>query len=229
MGKRRVVFGLIALVLLLVTGAAIADTGGSMGGGSWGGGGGGGGYSGGGGGYSGGGGGYSSSSSGGGGSWSHSSSGGGGWSSSDGSSGGGAMPPAVILFLTDDLVDNLFILAVGYALGGVWWWLGLAAAGGRWFVALSTYVWVYAKTGTGDVFSFRWWFEGKDSSVDEAYKPTSVKTWLRSFGRRDTYVFVWMIVCLCGFPHWIIGHGLLIAAVNVSLLVLHFTVFRGQR
>jgi uncharacterized membrane protein len=116
MGKRRVVFGLIALVLLLVTGAAIADTGGSMGGGSWGGGGGGGGYSGGGGGYSGGGGGYSSSSSGGGGSWSHSSSGGGGWSSSDGSSGGGAMPPAVILFLVGIAAIVIFIKL--YADGG---------------------------------------------------------------------------------------------------------------
>ncbi len=131
--------------------------------------------------------------------------------------------------LSDDLVDNLFILAAGYALGGVWWWLGVAAAGGRWFVALSTYLWVFVTTGTGDVFSFRWWFEGKDSSVDEAYKPTSVKTWLRSFGRRDTYVFVWMIVCLCGFPHWVIAHGLVIAAVNVSLLVLQFTVFRNRR
>ncbi len=131
--------------------------------------------------------------------------------------------------LTDDIVDNLFILAVGYALGGTWWWLALGAAGGRWLVAVSTYIWVYATTGTGDVFAFRWWFEGEGTSVDEAYKPTSVKTWVRSFGRRDTYVFIWMIVCLAGFPYWVIGHGLVIAAVNVSLLVLHFVVFRGRR
>lgn len=131
--------------------------------------------------------------------------------------------------LSDDLVDNLFILAVGYGLGGVWWWLALGAAGGRWLVAVATYVWVFATTGTGDVFAFRWWFEGESTSVDEAYKPTSVTTWLRSFGRRDTYVFVWMIVCAAGLPYWVIGHGLVIAAVNVSLLVLHFTVFRGAR
>ncbi len=85
MGHRWAVFGLIALVVLLFAGGALADTGGSMGGGSWGGGGGGGGggYSGGGGGYSGGGGGgysgggYSGGGgggySGGGGGWSHSS------------------------------------------------------------------------------------------------------------------------------------------------------------
>jgi phosphatidylglycerophosphate synthase len=131
--------------------------------------------------------------------------------------------------LTDDLVDNLFIVAVGYGLGGVWWWLALAAAGGRWLVAIGTYVWVYATTGTGDVFAFRWWFERADASAQEVYKPTSVTTWLRSFGRRDTYAFVWMIACLCGFPYWVIPHGLVIAAINVSLLVLHFTVFRNRR
>ncbi len=131
--------------------------------------------------------------------------------------------------LTDDIVDNLFILAVGYGLGGVWWWLGLAAACGRWFQSICVYIWVYSTTGTGDVFSFRWWFEGKEASTDEVYKPTNVTTWLRSLGRRDTYVFVWMIVCLARFPQWVIGHGLVIAAINLSLLVLHFTVFRGRR
>jgi len=131
--------------------------------------------------------------------------------------------------LTDDIVDNLFILAVGAGLGGTWWWLGLAAASTRWFQSLVIYIWVYSKTGTGDVFSFRWWFEDANSSVDEAYKPTSIKTWLRSLGRRDTYVFIWMIVCLAGFPQWVVGHGLVIAAINITILILHFTVFRNRR
>jgi uncharacterized membrane protein len=80
--RTRGLIGLIVLLVLVIAGAAIADTGGSMGGGSWGGGGGGGGYSGGGGGYSGGGGGGYSG--GGGGSWS-SGGGGGSWSSGGGS------------------------------------------------------------------------------------------------------------------------------------------------
>ena len=42
-------------------------------------------------------------------------------------------------------------------------------------------------------------------------------------------MFVWMVMCLVGFPYWVVGHGLAIAAVNVSLLVLHFTVYRGRR
>jgi phosphatidylglycerophosphate synthase len=131
--------------------------------------------------------------------------------------------------LSDDIVDNLFIVAVGAGLGGVWPWLGLAAAGGRVVVALTTYLDVYRRTGTGDVFAFRWWFETDKATADDVYDPTSPVTWLRSFGRRDTYVFVWMVVLLCGFPPWVVCHGLAIAAVNVSLLTLHFTVFRGRR
>jgi len=131
--------------------------------------------------------------------------------------------------LADDIVDNLFILACGWTAGGVWWWLAVAAACGRWFVALCVYIWVYSTTGTGDVFAFRWWFERADASHAEVYKATSVTTWLRSLGRRDTYVFVWMVVGIAGFAPWVPVHGLVIAAINVTLLVLHFVVFRGRR
>jgi hypothetical protein len=34
-----------------------------------------------------------------------------------------------------------------------------------------------------------------------------------------------MIACVAGFPYWVIGHGLAIAAVNVVLMLLHFGVF----
>jgi phosphatidylglycerophosphate synthase len=127
--------------------------------------------------------------------------------------------------LSDDLVDNLFIACVGAGLGGAWAWLGGAAAAGRLLVSVTTYVSVYRRTGTGDVFAFRWWFESDKATADDVYDPTSPITWLRSFGRRDTYVFVWMIACLLWFEHWVVLHGLAIAAVNVSLLVMHFGVF----
>jgi phosphatidylglycerophosphate synthase len=131
--------------------------------------------------------------------------------------------------LSDDIVDNLFIVACGIGIGGVWQWLGMAAASGRVLVSLVTYLDVYRRTGTGDVFAFRWWFETGKATADDVYDPKAITTWLRSFGRRDTFVFVWMIACVCGFPQWVVGHGLLIAGVNVGLLVLHFTVFRRVR
>jgi phosphatidylglycerophosphate synthase len=131
--------------------------------------------------------------------------------------------------LADDVVDNVFLIAVGAGLGGPWRWLGLAAACGRWLVALTTYLDVYRRTGTGDVFAFRWWFETDKASADDVYDPRSPVTWLRSLGRRDTYVFVWMIALAAGVAPWVVCHGLAIAAVNVALLVLHVAVFRGGR
>ena len=47
--------------------------------------------------------------------------------------------------------------------------------------------------------------------------------------RRDTFVFVWMIACLVGIS--VLGRratARVIAAVNVALLVLHFTVYRRR-
>lgn len=131
--------------------------------------------------------------------------------------------------LSDDVVDNVFLIAVGIGLSGAWRWLGLAAAGGRWLVAATTYVSVYRRTGTGDVFAFRWWFEAGKPTADDVYDPRSPVTWLRSLGRRDTYVFVWMIALVAGLAPWVVCHGLAIAGVNVSLLVLHFAVFRRAR
>jgi len=131
--------------------------------------------------------------------------------------------------LSDDIVDNVFLIGVGVGLGGAWRWLGLAAAAGRWLVALTTYVSVYRRTGTGDVFAFRWWFEADKPTADAVYDPRSPITWLRSFGRRDTYVFVWMIALLVDLAPWVVCHGLVIAAVNVALLVLHVAVVPALR
>jgi phosphatidylglycerophosphate synthase len=130
--------------------------------------------------------------------------------------------------LSDDVVDNAFLIAVGHGIGGIWQTFGICAAAGRVLVSLVTYISVYRRTGTGDVFAFRWWFESDKQTADDVYDPKAITTWLRSFGRRDTFVFIWMLACLAGFPYWVVGHGLVIAAVNVSLLVLQFTVYRNK-
>jgi phosphatidylglycerophosphate synthase len=130
--------------------------------------------------------------------------------------------------LSDDIVDNVFLIAVGHGLGGIWQTFGICAALGRVLVSLVTYVSVYRRTGTGDVFAFRWWFESDKQTADDVYDPKAITTWLRSFGRRDTFVFIWMLACVAGFPYWVVAHGLVIAAVNVSLLVLQFTVYRKR-
>ncbi|MBX3154381.1 MAG: CDP-alcohol phosphatidyltransferase family protein [Deltaproteobacteria bacterium] len=131
--------------------------------------------------------------------------------------------------LSDDIVDNLFIAACGVVIGGPWMWLGIGAAAGRVFTSVVTYLDVYARTGTGDVFAFRYWFESDKQTADEVYDPKQISTWLRSLGRRDTFTFFWMIACLANFPYFVVAHGLIISSSTVGLLILHFTVFRKRR
>jgi len=130
--------------------------------------------------------------------------------------------------LSDDIVDNLFIAACGLHLGGIWAWLGVAAAAGRVLTSLIIYVDVYRRTGTGDVFAFRYWFETDKATPDAVYDPKSPLTWLRSMGRRDTFVFVWMLACVAGLPHWVVGHGLAIATVNLAIILVHLVIMASR-
>lgn len=130
--------------------------------------------------------------------------------------------------VSDDVLDNLFILAVGSALGGPYLVAAALGAGGRLTIAVYTYVTVYRATGTGDVFAFRWWFERGKQTADDLYDPLAITTWLRSMGRRDTYVFCWAVACVVGAPHWVPLHGAVIGGVQLSLLVLHHTIGRRK-
>lgn len=128
--------------------------------------------------------------------------------------------------VSDDIVDNTFVICVGYAIGGVWLSIAIAVAAGRVLAAIATYIDVYRRTGTGDVFAFRWFFEKADAAAEDVYDPKAITTWLRSLGRRDTYVFLWAVACIAGFPYWVVGHAAVIASVYLVLLGLQFTVFR---
>jgi phosphatidylglycerophosphate synthase len=130
--------------------------------------------------------------------------------------------------VSDDVVDNVFVVAVGHALGGLWWWLALGAAGGRVVVSAITYVDVYRRTGTGDVYAFRWFFETAKATSNEVYDRTSLLTYVRSLGRRDTFVFVWMVACVAGVPEWVVGHAAAVSAVYVVLMGLQLSWFRKR-
>jgi phosphatidylglycerophosphate synthase len=131
--------------------------------------------------------------------------------------------------LSDEIVDNAFPVAVGWALGGIWLPIAIGAAAGRLVNAIVVYTDVYRRTGTGDVFEFRWWFEKASATAVEIYDPRSILTWLRSLGRRDTYVFLWAVACVVGLPYWVVGHAAGIAGIYLVLLALQYTVFRNRR
>ena len=131
--------------------------------------------------------------------------------------------------LSDDVVDNLFIISAGSLVGGAWLWVAIVAAGARLLNNVVQYLDTYRRTGTGDAFAFRYWFEKETASADELYKPADLSTWLRSLGRRDTYVFMWMLACVCNFPYWVVGHAVVIAAIVITLLVAHYAIKASRR
>jgi phosphatidylglycerophosphate synthase len=131
--------------------------------------------------------------------------------------------------ISDDVIDNLFIAATSLAVGGWWAIIGVAGASARLFAAAVVYTDVFARTGTGDVYRFRWWFETDKQSSDEVYDPKAVMTWIRSLGRRDTYVFFWMFFCLANLPHGVAVWGAALGAIQGTMGLVHIVVSLGRR
>ena len=130
--------------------------------------------------------------------------------------------------VSDDIVDNGFVLALGIGVGGPWLWLGLAAACARWLVAIRTYIEVARLGKAGDVMAFRWWFEsGEDTSMVYA-DYTKVLTWARSIGRRDTYCLVFGALCLAGQGIGAVLLGAGIGGGYFAMLLLHLTLGRTR-
>lgn len=131
--------------------------------------------------------------------------------------------------VSDDVVDNGFVLGIGVGLGGPWLWLGLAAAVARWLVAIRTYVEVARAGKPGDVMAFRWWYE-RGQETSEVYADLrSPLTWIRSLGRRDTYCLVFGALCLAdlGVPALLLGCAICFG--YFALLCLHLLLGGDRR
>lgn len=129
----------------------------------------------------------------------------------------------------DDVVDNTFIACAGLAAGGAWAWIGVTTALVRLVVAALMFDEVYRTTGTGDVYRFRMWFERDKKTSDERFDPRSPMTWLRNVGRRDTYTFGWMLLCLAGLPSGVVAWGAAIGLVSAVTMAIHtFKRLRGD-
>ena len=126
--------------------------------------------------------------------------------------------------VSDDVVDNGFVLGIGIGLGGAWLWLGGAAALARWLVALRTYVEVARAGRPGDVMAFRWWFERGEETSEVYADFRSPLTWVRSLGRRDTYCLVFGALCLAGLGVPALLLGCAICFGYFAMLLLHLAL-----
>jgi phosphatidylglycerophosphate synthase len=131
---------------------------------------------------------------------------------------------------SDDLIDNLFIAALGVGLGGIWAPIGVAAGAARLAQAAMIHIDVARRGKPGDVLAFRWWFDGEDEALAERFDVRlTAGHVLRSLGRRDLYVLVWSAGCLAGVPLAALGLGVVLAAGQFGLAVVHLAVTRSPR
>jgi CDP-alcohol phosphatidyltransferase len=124
---------------------------------------------------------------------------------------------------TDELVDDGFALCAGIVAGGPWLWLGALGASRALAVGLQIGD-TYRRTGTGDPYRFRYWFERDGASSDEVWDRTRPSYWLRALGRRDTYVLIWMVLCLAGQPAAVAAYAGVLGGLTVALTAIHFVV-----
>ncbi|MBK9757261.1 MAG: CDP-alcohol phosphatidyltransferase family protein [Nannocystis sp.] len=129
--------------------------------------------------------------------------------------------------VADDVIDILFIVCLGVALGGGYATLAIASGVLRAFGQIVLYHEVYRRTGTGNVFAFRIWFQADRPSVDEVFAPRDLGTYLRALGRRDTYVFVWMVLCLLGQIEVVVVYGAVLGSIIGVLMALHLALRRS--
>ncbi len=126
--------------------------------------------------------------------------------------------------VSDDVLDLTFICCAGVAAGGVWLAPTLAFAAVRGVAQIFVYHEVYRRTGTGDLYAFRIWFDSKKETVDEVYEKGSIGTLIRALGRRDTYVFCWMLLCLANQVQVVALWGIILGAMIGGLMSFHLVL-----
>jgi len=128
---------------------------------------------------------------------------------------------------SDDVIDNLFLAALGIGLGGVWLPIGVTAAVLRTLCALMIHVDVARRGRAGDVLAFQWFFDAKDEALADRFEVVerpSVFGVARAMGRRDLYVLIWAAACLGGVPVVALIQGSVIGVAYFGLAVVHLIV-----
>ncbi|MCC6644173.1 MAG: CDP-alcohol phosphatidyltransferase family protein [Polyangiaceae bacterium] len=126
--------------------------------------------------------------------------------------------------VTDDVLDLTFICCAAIAAGGAWTAPTLAFAAVRAVAQVFVYHEVYRRTGTGDLYAFRIWFDSAKETVDEVYDKASLGIWIRSLGRRDTYVFCWMLLCIANQVQVVALWGIILGVLIGGLMSFHLVL-----
>lgn len=121
----------------------------------------------------------------------------------------------------DEVVDDSFIACVGIAIGGPWMWIGIAGGAARFLAVALQWEEMVRKGKGGSAYAFRFWFEQEEQTADDIYGKRSPLYYVRATGRRDTFVFGWMVLLLARVPQGVTVWGAATGAVNLTLMLLH--------
>jgi phosphatidylglycerophosphate synthase len=121
----------------------------------------------------------------------------------------------------DEIVDDSFIACVGIATGGIWLWIGVAGGAARFLAVALQWEEMLRKGQGGSAYAFRYWFEKDEATADDVYGQRSPTYYLRATGRRDTFVFGFMILLLAHLPEGVTVWGAATGAINFTLMALH--------
>lgn len=127
----------------------------------------------------------------------------------------------------DEVVDDAFVACVGIAVGGPWAIVGIAGGAARFLANALQWEEMLRRGKGGSAYAFRYWFEREDASPDEVYGRRSALYWFRAIGRRDTFVFAFMLLLLANLPIVVVVWGAANGAVILAPMLAHVAL-RGR-
>jgi phosphatidylglycerophosphate synthase len=126
----------------------------------------------------------------------------------------------------DDAINVVYAVALGHAaavLLGVpaYRSVGLFAGGGFAIYAAVLYAHLGLVCGRGDPFLFRWWFQKQDTYVGQSLASSRVVSVIHAMGRRDLFLFAFLVLCAARQPHVAVLWYAAVALVLAVLAVVH--------
>ncbi len=132
--------------------------------------------------------------------------------------------------VTDDIVNNSFILATGIGLAryyGTIWPLALALLTVALILPGLAYMYRdIRRMGSGDLCDFNWSFETDSAATSVGFLPR-LQSVLKYAVKRDVYVLFFLLVIVCGAPSLVLFTAFL-GALGFELSLLRELVYRNR-
>jgi phosphatidylglycerophosphate synthase len=132
--------------------------------------------------------------------------------------------------ISDDVLSTTYALAFGWAAAGltgqpIWWSIGIASAIGISIFHAVHYAQLAFVNRSGDPFGFRWWFQKDDVYLKTAMRQAGlfgrVVETFHATGRRDVYVFAFMVFSLARLPQGAVLWYFVVAMTHAVLSLVH--------